>query len=55
MPLKPKPLKEKTIGIRIDTETKKALEKMAQAADRSLSDFIRIELKKIASSKGSNK
>lgn len=51
MSLKPKLIKEKIIGVRVDIETKITLEKMAQDADRTLSDFIRIELKKIAASK----
>ena len=46
--MKPKPLKEERVTIRLEPELKKALDKMAAAADLSLSHFIRAELKKVA-------
>lgn len=52
MALKSKQLKETIIGVRVDAETRKALEKLATSAERTLSDFIRLELKKIIASKG---
>ena len=40
-------MKEVIIGIRVDEDFKKKLQILADKADRSLSDFIRLELKKL--------
>lgn len=42
---------KEVLNIRIDLDTKKALQKMADKDDRTLSDFIRLQLKKIADKK----
>lgn len=46
--MKSKELKSAKITIRLEDVVRETLEKMAEAEDRSLSDFIRSELKKIA-------
>ncbi len=41
-------MKEETIVIRVSKELKDKLQKLANADERSLSNYIRIQLKKIA-------
>ena len=41
------PKKDKQIAIRLDVETKKALQVLADNDKRKLSDFIRIQLEKL--------
>lgn len=40
-------MKDEFIAIRIDEDLKKKLQAMASKDDRSLSDFIRLQLKKL--------
>lgn len=40
-------MKEVTVGIRMDEAMKKKLQLLADKANRNLSDFIRLELKKL--------
>jgi len=40
-------MKEVTVGIRMEDDLRKKLQAMADKSDRKLSDFIRIELKKL--------
>ena len=40
-------MKEQVIGIRVDQDLKNKLQLLANQSDRSLSDFIRIQLKKL--------
>lgn len=43
--------KTEAIIVRVSPDLKKSLTKLAQADDRKLSDFIRVQLQKIASPK----
>lgn len=45
------PKKEVTIGLRIDIDTKNALQQLADTDRRKLSDFIRLELEKLVLTK----
>ena len=49
------PKKDIQIAIRVDAETKKALQLLADNDKRKLSDFIRIQLEKLLVNKLSNK
>lgn len=49
--MKKRKLKEEKISIRLEPETRRALEKMAAAEDKALSHFIRSELKKLVAAK----
>jgi len=40
-------MKDKIIGIRVDEDFLKKLEQLAAKEDRTLSDYIRIQLKKL--------
>lgn len=40
-------MKEVTVGIRMDEAMKKKLQLLADKSNRNLSDFIRLELKKL--------
>jgi len=40
--------KNSTIILRVDEELKKALQQLAELDNRTLADFIRLQLKKIA-------
>jgi predicted DNA-binding protein len=43
-------MKEKTIILRVEPELKQDLQKLADNDSRSLSDFIRLQLKKLVAS-----
>jgi hypothetical protein len=40
-------MKDEKITIRVDAETRKELEKLALKDDRNLSDYIRVQLKRL--------
>lgn len=42
------PMKEEILNIRIDSELKKKLQVMADKDSRTLSDYVRLQLKKLA-------
>jgi len=43
-------MKEKTIILRVEPELKNELQKLADTDSRTLSDFIRLQLKKLVTS-----
>ena len=45
-------MKQEVVNIRMEEELKNKLQKMADADSRSLSDFIRLQLKKLTEKKG---